>query len=263
MSLYIEYIKKMFQLKLTYRFSFIISILTEILWVFIQINVWQALFRNRVTINNIDLNDMISYVILTLFISALTDTWVGGELADSINSGEIGSVLIKPINIKYYLIAEDLGRKLANILFSIIPTCIIASLYWGFILPDINLSFLLFILSLINGMVIMYLINYILGLLAFWLHTSWYISWYLRAFFILFSGSMVPLWFYPDILYNMSRYLPFRLISFDPINIYLDKLSIQDSIFVIISQLFWILILFVLEKLIWYRAEKKIVIYGG
>jgi len=37
---------------------------------------------------------MLSYVILKLFISALTDTWVGGELVNSVNSGEIGSILL-------------------------------------------------------------------------------------------------------------------------------------------------------------------------
>ena len=263
MSIYFEYIKKMFQLKLTYRLNFILSILTSILWVFIQVNVWQALFHNRISVRGISLDDMISYVILTLFINALTNTNIGEDLASTVNSGDISSSLIKPINIKYYFIAEDLGRKMVKILFSIIPTCIMAALLWGFNLPGISFRFLLFVISVINGVIIMYTLNYILGMLAFWLQTSWYVRWYLRAFSSLFAGSIVPLWFYPDLLYKASKYLPFRLISFDPVNIYLNKITFMESISVIFSQIIWIIGLLLIEKLVWHQAEKKIIIYGG
>ncbi|MEJ6952278.1 ABC transporter permease [Natronospora cellulosivora (SeqCode)] len=263
MSLYLEYIKKIFQLKLTYRFNFIFSILTSVLWVYIQVNVWKALFVNQATVSGVSLDEMISFVILNLFISGLTNTYIGQNLGEAINKGDIANSLIKPLNIKFYFIAEDFGDKLFKIIFSIIPTCLLAAFFWGFKLPSLSLNLVIFILSLINAIVIMYSINYILGLLAFWLENSWYVPWYLSAFEKLFAGSLVPLWFYPDILYNISRFLPFRLVSFDPINIYLERISISESLNVLFMQIVWIITLLLLEKIIWYQAQKKIIIFGG
>ncbi|MFW6377732.1 MAG: ABC transporter permease [bacterium] len=263
MSLYLEYIKKIFQLKLTYRFNFIFSILTSMLWVYIQVNVWQALFLNQERVSGVSLDEMISFVVLNLFINGLTSTDIGQNLGESINNGEIANSLIKPLNIKFYFIAEDFGDKLFNIIFSIVPTCLLAIFLWGFTLPTLSLNLLIFIISLINAIIIMYSINYILGLLAFWLETSWYVSWYLRAFQSLFAGSLVPLWFYPDILYRISRFLPFRLVSFDPINIYLERISVSESLNVLYMQIIWVFTLFIIEKAIWYQAHKKIIIFGG
>jgi len=261
--LYLEYIKKAFQQRFAYRVNFFLTTIANLLMVFIQVNVWQALFQTNRTVNGIMLTDMINFVILNLFINSLSNTDIGTTMGNRINSGEIVNDFIKPINLKLYFISEDFGGKLFQVIFTIIPTCIIASYIWGFSLPDFDFRFLIFLITVLNGVIIMYNLNYILGMLAFWLKNSWYVNWYLGAVTKLFGGTLVPLWFYPDFLYKISIYLPFRLIAFEPINIYLKKISIQESISILYLQFFWILTLFIIERFIWIKAQKKITIFGG
>lgn len=255
--------KKAFQQRFAYRVNFFVSSIGNFLWIFIQVSVWQALFEHNATVEGISLTDMISFVILNLFITSLSRTNLGVRLGERINSGQIVNDFIKPINIKYFLFSEDFGGKLFNLIFTVIPTVTIASYFWGFSLPVLNINLILFLITVINGLIISYNLSFIFGLFAFWLKDSWYVDWYLRALTKLFGGTLVPLWFYPDLLYKISKVLPLRLIVFEPINIYLDKISYQQAVDVIYQQLIWIVVLLVIEKLVWKLAQKKITIFGG
>ena len=79
----------------------------------------------------------------------------------------------------------------------------------------------------------------------------------------LFSGSIVPLWFFPDALEKVSYFLPFRLIYFVPISVYLNKAGFFGSINLIMQQFIWIISLHLLMEGIWKLGIKKLVVQGG
>ena len=188
---------------------------------------------------------------------------MGLRMAEKVQDGFIAVDLIRPVNFKFYLFAEDLGDNCFRLVFSALPACIFVAIFFGFTLPDQAATFILFLISLVNGLILIYYINYLLGLLAFWFKTSFYVDWLLGAFITLFAGSIVPLWFYPDLLYRISKFLPFRLVMFDPLAIYLEKISYSDSLKVILTQIAWIFALMVLEKYVWKKAQAQITIHGG
>ncbi|MFW6237973.1 MAG: ABC-2 family transporter protein [Halanaerobiales bacterium] len=132
MSLYLEYMKKKLQQMFTYRFNFFTSFFSRILAVFIQVNVWQALYQHWTVVRDVTLPDMINFVILNLFLGALTSTEMGRKLGERVNSGEIAGDFIKPISIKLYLVSEDLGDKIFNLFFTAVPVCVLAGYLRGF-----------------------------------------------------------------------------------------------------------------------------------
>ena len=77
----------------------------------------------------------------------------------------------------------------------------------------------------------------------------------------LFGASAIPLWFYPDWLAKVSLFLPFRYISYEPILIFLGES--ESPLTAIILQLAWLAVLFLIEKLVWRRAERKLIVQGG
>lgn len=90
---------------------------------------------------------------------------------------------------------EEFGENIYNVIFAFIPICFFIIIFK----IEINFSFItliMFLVSSIFGVVLMYYFNYILGLLAFWLKDSWYIGWYAGALFSLFGGVIIPLKFY-------------------------------------------------------------------
>jgi ABC-2 type transport system permease protein len=74
---------------------------------------------------------------------------------------------------------------------------------------------------------------------------------------------MLPLWFYPDWLLAICNVLPFMYAIFGPMEIYLGRVNVADSGFIIAMQLLWIVLLFGLERLVWARAQYKLVVQGG
>jgi ABC-2 type transport system permease protein len=206
---------------------------------------------------------MTNFVIINILISSLIHSNIGEVLSEKINDGSIAIDFIRPLKLKYYLIADNLGRNLYDLIFGCLPLCIFSAIILKFKLPLSFVNFIIFIITVLNGLILMSLINYILGLLGFWLHATWYVSWYLSALFRLFGGAIVPLWFYPKVLLDITKYLPFRFVTFEPIQIYLGKLSVNTSLEVILMQVIWIIIFVIIEKLMWYPAKNKVVIHGG
>jgi len=261
-GLYFEFLKKAFQQKATYKVNTYLNMFGTLIQLLIQLSLWYALIGSN-SDYGVSFRDMINFVIINTIVSTIIYCNIGRVLLGKISDGSIANDFIKPMNLKYYLIFDNLGKNLYDVIFGCLPV-IIFSLFILDFKPPVNFTgFILFLISITNGIILINMINYILGLLGFWLHATWYLYWYLSALSRLFGGTVVPIWFYPKILADITKFLPFRFISFEPIQIYLGKLSISSSLKVIIMQLLWILILKVLENFVWNRAERKVIVFGG
>ncbi|WP_270169492.1 ABC transporter permease [Paenibacillus sp. SYP-B4298] len=263
MALYLEFFRKAFQERYAFRFNFYITILASIFLLVIQINVWTALYSNKGTISSINLNEMVSYVIIASVVVALTKSGAGSKIAERVENGNIVLDLMKPVNFKQYLFSEDLGKNLFQAIFVTVPAIAVTWLFYDFSIGGAMESLLLFLPSLVLGILIAFQIHYIFGLLAFWLETSWYIPFFIGAMFDLFAGSVVPLWFYPKWLYDMCQFLPFRFIFFEPISIYLGKYALHQIVNLLLLQAGWLVVLILIEKIVWMRVQHKLAVHGG
>ena len=255
--------KKSFQQKFIYRINTYIQIIGTFIVFFININVWEALYNGKEAIKGITLGDMITYIVISTFVQRLSRSNVAYEIASKVKDGSIGIELMKPINIKYYFIFNDLGNNFFYSLFITFPAAIVISVIYDFRIDIDFLQLFMFLICLFLGIYLMFCIHYIFGLLAFWFQTGEYVAFFTRACMTLFSGSTIPLWFYPKTLYSISVMLPFRLVNYEPIQIYLEKISYDEAFRIIFMQIIWIILLLVLEKIMWSHVQNKIVIQGG
>lgn len=262
MSLFNKFLMLSFKEKYAYKFDFYISILASVLVIVVQINVWEALYRGSAN-NTGSLQQMITYVLLSSVIFSLTKSEAGKKIGRKIEDGSIISDFTRPVVFKNYIFAEDLGNNFFQVIFISLPSVAVVSLFYGFSWNGNFLNSLIFLASLVLGVIISFYIKYIIGLFAFWLETSWYIPFFVGAIFELFSGSTIPLWFFPEWLRNISYLLPFRMIFFEPISIFLNKYSVHHSISILGIQVIWLSALVIIEKLLWMNAQKKIVVHGG
>jgi ABC-2 type transport system permease protein len=263
-SVYWEFLKKAFQTRYVYRSAVLISFSGAMFQMIIQICIWSTLFRSGSGFaTNVTFQDMINFIIINQIIMSLTQSKIGSVMSEKIREGTIALDFVRPVTMKYGIIAGQLGENLFNLTFNTIPLCICAIVFLGFKLPEDPYYLILFFISFIYGIIIIYTIHYILGLLAFWLESPWYIPFFVRACLLLFGGTFTPIWFYPAFLARLCRFLPFSYISFEPINIYLEKISKKEGIAVLLIQFAWIVVLTFIEKAIWSSAQKKIVIQGG
>ena len=262
-NVYLEVLKRSFQQLFTYKANSYLNILGAVTSLFIQISLWHALMGNRGPVDGISFQNMFHYLIINTLVLSLVDSNSGDELGMKIRDGSIAIDLIRPISMKYFLFFQDLGKNLFKTVFTVLPVCLFSFIFFDFKFPSSPVAGGLFFVSIINGILIIFYINYIFGLLAFWLHTTWYIPWYTSALFRLFGGTFVPLWFYPPFLQRLCNVLPFRLVTFAPIEIFLERLTLRSSVFTIASQGIWIFILLIIERILWNLAQKKIIVQGG
>ena len=136
-------------------------------------------------------------------------------------------------------------------------------LFGAFTPPASPLHGLFFMITLILGIILQYFFAYLVGLLAFWLKTTSFVTWLMGAFIKLFGGSVIPLWFYPDLLRRIALCLPFRYFSFEPVSIYLGQTDPQAFLPTVCMQVFWIFVIYLLGRLLWSRAEKLVIVQGG
>lgn len=258
---YIAFYKKAFKSMTFYRSTTVFRLLSSVLMYFIQYSLWSALLRTGNHVG-VSLNEMISYVVINLFVTMLTDTNIASQLEPSIRDGSVVIDFIRPINFRLYLFSSSLGTNTYNMLTSALPIVIVVILLHNITFPS-PLYLLLFVVSLLIGILIIFELTYIFGLLAFFTQRAWYLRWYLDGFKTIFGGTVVPLWFYPDILKQMSMLLPFRYISFEPINFFLQRTPIEESWGVLFIGVGWIAILRLISTLIYHQIMKRIAINGG
>lgn len=223
---------------------------------------WKALLGVGVR-QDTSFSDMLLYVIINSVLFELTSGNVAEVIQTAIIDGTISMELLRPMSFKYYSLANILGKNVYGTLTRTIPILIIGLfLVSPSSLPDISHA-LLFVVSALLGILLMFEITYLVGLLAFWLQRCWFLRIYLRGFRTLFGGTTVPLWFYPDWLRKVSHFLPFRCMTFEPINFFLQKTALADAWIPLLTAFLWLFGLSLFDKLVWRAAIQKLAINGG
>ena len=234
----------------------------SVLVLFVQYCLWKTLIGSGLR-PDIKLAQMITYIAINEVIGALTRGDFANELGVSIQDGSVAMHFLRPASYQLYLFSSFMGRNCYRLFTSSLPAVIICAVLVGLPPPASFIHFWLFIVHTMMGIVIIFELIYITGMLAFWTQRTWFLSWYVSALSAFFGGTIVPLWFYPRILNRLSAFLPFRYISFEGINYFLGKAPASAAGLSISMAMLWVFALFFIGQLLWRQAQKKITINGG
>lgn len=266
MRLYFEFIKNAFQSNTAYRMDTIIRFFSRIIYILVWTAIWTALYASNAITDSrsgvISLKEMLTYVVLSTGVTIFISNNIIEKLDDKIRSGEIAADLIKPMKFKACLLCGTIGDCLYLTVFQLIPYMVVAALIFSINYPSWT-NLLLFTISILNGTFIYYSISYLIGLIGFWYMSVWHLERLLEDAVRLLAGSVIPLWFFPNFLAAISDYLPFKLIYYSPIAIYLGKINLEGAYKTILLQVLWIVILLLIERVMWTKGIKKLVVQGG
>lgn len=253
-----------FKEKSVFRFDYIVSTIFAFLYIVLKVYIWKGLYGvNTAAVKGIVLNDMIVYSILASFTEGITKTSVMNDLNNGVLSGSISSNMLLPIGLKKYMFINSLTQNLFWTIYGIIPSVIVAIWFFGFHVEIRIINLIIYAVSVMMGIVINFLYNFLFGSSVIWLRNSFFLNNINSVLLNLFSGALVPLWFFPDSLKTLSNFLPFRYIVFEPISILLNTKNSDEIMFVLGMQLVWIAILFGAVTLVWNRGRHKLMIQGG
>jgi ABC-2 type transport system permease protein len=256
-------IRNAFLTALSFRLRTILFFLSSAMGILVQIFLWRALFSMGVGGGGVTLHDTISYLILQSMLDPLFHMRAGQRLASGIFDGSIATDLLKPLSLKLTYAAHESGATLADLLLRALPPALLWAVVFRVPGPASPAALGAAVMTLILGLLLNYQVEMIIGQTAFWLQDTWYLKWFHSALSMIFAGTFVPLWFYPGALRAVSEALPFRFTAFVPLSIYLGRTSVDSLPSLVLSATIWIVILGALERLIWARGIRRVIVLGG
>ena len=245
-----------------YKSNFWLFTLNRIIEVVVYISVWKAIYNQTGDAGGFTINQMVTYYILVTAIKSFALWGINEDMAHSIRNGKINKELLNPLTyFEYYF-----GINLGEISFAFIvglATSIICSLIWGLSVPINLLNLLLTILVIILGIPITFFIQMIVGTVGFYSSSIWGMQILRVSVISIFSGVIAPITLFPNWFQRLANILPFKELVYTPVNIWLGQTQISEIIFVIVKQILWGVLLYIVAKIFFNHAIKKITINGG
>lgn len=257
-------IKMRLLISLTYRFEVISSLLSNFVILLTSLFLWKAAYRGVDSVEGVTERGMITYAIMAAFLGSLFTNSVYYTMRDRIDRGEIGTYFIRPFNIVFSFLAEDLGQIFSSFLFQVLPLLLTSVfIIRSLPLPAGGRAFVLFLISSVFSYGILWLLSLLVSLCLFWFINLGNMNFVKDVIVRILSGSIVPLWFFPDWFNTFSNYLPFKYTFQTPLAIYIGKLSYKETLFALLLQSVWILILSLCAFFLWNRGKEKVMVQGG
>ena len=259
---YIKFMIFNIKIRMAYRSRYMISIISSYIQIISAIFIWFFVLKNNNgNINGYSGSDMIKYIVLSFTILSFLNNSIDRNISYDIERGDIVMYFIKPISYIGVLISQSISNVLFDGVFLLIP-CICIITYFGG-LSITPLMFFMFLVSILFSSIIMFLLNFIVGLTAFYINYIWGFLMMKEVIFRFTSGELFPLSFLPEGLRKILSLTPFEYISYKPIMLLMGKLDYSGVVNMLTLQVIWICILLFLSKLQWNGANKKISVNGG
>jgi ABC-2 type transport system permease protein len=199
-----------------YRAEMLVWMLTMTM-PFVSLALWSAVSATG-PVGRFDQKTFVAYFVSTIIVRQLSGSWVVWEMIQDIKNGTLGSRLLKPIHPLVVYSADNLAAIPLRMVFSA-PLAVIAIVSGGATLPHEPHVVMAFLLSLIGAWIITFFVMVIIGSLSFFMESSISVFDIWLAFFMVFSGYLVPLELFPSWMRDLAEALPFRYTLGFPVEI--------------------------------------------
>lgn len=204
-----------------FRSHMAVSILIGPIYFLVQYFIWQAIFSTRDTLNGFTLEQMLVYYGVMSCINYLTFDFADWNLQMLIRTGKYVTFVLRPVSHIFFAFSQKVGHRSLGFWMEFLPVCLIYFFILGIDLIPAQPVWA--IISVILGFIMTFLVNYCIGLTAFWLTNADGI----RRMFLLVrdvtAGVLVPLTFFPEIVQKVLLFLPFQFMQYVPVRVFVGS----------------------------------------
>lgn len=246
-----------------YRVSMVIWLIGMILEPVMYLVVWQTVAREQGgSVGGYSAGDFAAYYITLMIVQHLTFTWIMWEYEYYVKNGMLSGLLMRPIHPIHKDIAENIAYKVLTS-FVIVPVAIMLAYAFGASFGWQPWSILVFMPALLLAGVIRFATGWTLAMAAFWTtRVSAFNSLYFVAVFF-FAGQLAPLELFPSWLQTLSYLLPFRWMLSFPVELFLGRLDMQQTLIGFATQIGWVALCLGLLRFVWNAGVKQFSAVGS
>ncbi len=251
------------QKSIAYKFDVFAGIVFQCIVMFATSFFWKALYSGTETAKGVPVEDMLTYTVISSVMSVFLSPNVEDRVISSIRQGTVATDMLKPIRLFGVYFAEDLGYFTSLIFQNALPILIIASLCITVPKPASTVAFLLFFASFAMSFLINWLFSAIFSMWAFRVLDMSPMVQVKRHMIRLLSGSIIPIWFFPEWLAGVLKFLPFVYIYQLPLELYIGKGTFSEQLPKLGIQALWLVVLLCVFLFLEKRALRRVLIQGG
>jgi ABC-2 type transport system permease protein len=258
MKKYMEISKIIFKAQLAWRFDIAVNVLFTIVKIIFAYLIWDNIFGERELVGGFTFHSMLSYYIISSFLSQLDmSEGISYEISSKIRGGTFSKYMVIPVNIQGYFMAQTAGASVFYLIFNFL-----AAIVWIFVFqiqfaftanPLLHLAAVILVLL---GLVFMLQLNYFLGLLTLKFENINIFLMIKGNIMLFITGAMVPLALLPELIVTAMRFLPFYYVTYLPSMLLIGR-NTEEIAYGLTFLPLWILLFLLINKYTYNRLRVR------
>jgi ABC-2 type transport system permease protein len=256
-ELYIQQFRTTVATMFAYRASLLIWMIGQVLEPLIYLIVWSLVSNSSGgSVGGYTTGEFAAYYILLMLVNQFTYTWIMWEYEYRIRQGSLSFALLRPVHPIHSDVADNISSKLITMPM-ILAAALVLSLIFHPTVSTHPWAVALFFPALLLAFAVRFLLEWTLAQAAFWTTRVSAINQVYYVLMLFLSGQFAPLSLYPAPVQVIAYVLPFRwLISF-PLDLFTGRLSVTEAFIGLGAQLAWLIVAYILFRVVW-RAGVKV-----
>ncbi len=247
---------------LVFRFQIVVWPLRLMVQLYLLRVVWEAVYDGREAVDGVSGRTLLVFLTISAIQRFFMPFGIAYTIQERVTTGRVATDLLRPFGFLKQMVAVQTGMILGFLPILLLVLIPAALLVGSLRVPAVE-NLLLYGISLVLAYVVNLLIWMLVGMLAFWMMNSngVRVMLYIASDFL--AGTLVPLWFMPDALRTTLELLPFQAGAFLPASIFAGQVTAMAVVRPFLVQTVWIGILLACLRIVWSRAQRKLVVQGG
>ena len=187
-----------------------LSIVSNLVWVIIPYFLWREVFTSNPQVGSFDWDRMRTYILVAYGVNTLLTFRVEIRIIHTIRTGDVATELMRPIHYIGAQLAEASGAAIMDGLLTLPVVVVLGAFVFHILPPASPLILLIFVVSVLLGFLVKFMISYITSLFCFWTLNSLGLIWARLAVSSILSGALIPLEFCRASSRSLPAGRPFR-----------------------------------------------------
>jgi viologen exporter family transport system permease protein len=194
------------------------------------------------------------YFLAVYIVRQFTVVWVVWEFEYHVVEGKLSPYLLQPIDPGWRFLATHVAERAARLPFAVAVIALFLLLYpQALFVPRLTHA-LLAVVVIALAFLIRWLLQYTLGMLAFWVERASAVEHFVYLVYLFLSGLMAPLEVYPKAVRDVAMFTPFPYLVHFP-----ARLLVGGEVDVargLTTMLLWLTALFAVNRWLWRQGLK-------
>lgn len=249
----------------SYRAAMVIFFLGTLFHIGVAILVW--LNAQNTQFSGYTKPELLTYYVSFLVLDMMLGWYIIHPVANQIIDGNILSYMLKPVSyIKAWFGMELSFKLLGSFVYGVGALALTSLLLSQHVtLAPLSLSLSEIFFACIAGVfaiLLTFLLNFILGLLAFWFTEIQFVDYLYFTIVPFLSGELMPNTFLPPMIQTINQYLPFRYHMSFVLEIMMHKTGGVELAKGFLISTIWVVFYIFLAQFVWKKGTRAYMAFG-